>query len=430
VFLERMHLVHRGLMARQFLVGKDASDVRLGGLARARDVYVTDVYMQRGAPDTSNAENVQEQSIRWLAPECLRDGEFTHASDVWAMGVVLYEIFSYARSPYGNLTPREVAKEVGSGLRLEQPPSCPDTLFALMRRMWASSARLRPTCADVLGELILHHVPEAHMLINDCNAARTQGHVRLWGVFSMAQVRPGPALGSESVLVEVDTDQGSRTLVGERVSDAARLAAEVRAWAAVWHDHVVLFTGVCYDAALLLHAFDPNSTVPSLLQNRVAISSTQRIKFILDAALGLEYLHGRGIVHQRLSARHLVVAPNGYAQLFGFSAANFKTMPNDFPWTCPWARATNEVSPASDIYSLAATLFEVFTYPALPPAETGLLQTGRPEFMAGVNRLLMDWAARSPESRPRIDACISSLESMVYGEDRWAVWRRFEDGFP
>lgn len=39
--------------------------------------------------------------VRWLAPEVLRSRMFSLASDVWAMGVLLYEIWTDARhAPY------------------------------------------------------------------------------------------------------------------------------------------------------------------------------------------------------------------------------------------------------------------------------------------------------------------------------------------
>ncbi len=40
----------------------------------------------------SSNENDQAQEMRWMAPECIRDAEYTHKSDVWAMGVVIYEV--------------------------------------------------------------------------------------------------------------------------------------------------------------------------------------------------------------------------------------------------------------------------------------------------------------------------------------------------
>ncbi len=40
VFLESQHLVHRGLMARHFLVGRDHTDIRLASLGHSRDIYI------------------------------------------------------------------------------------------------------------------------------------------------------------------------------------------------------------------------------------------------------------------------------------------------------------------------------------------------------------------------------------------------------
>ena len=52
-------------------------------------------YVTLGAGGAVKAATDGEQALaRWMAPECLRDAEYTHKSDVWAMGVVLYEVGS------------------------------------------------------------------------------------------------------------------------------------------------------------------------------------------------------------------------------------------------------------------------------------------------------------------------------------------------
>ena len=37
-----------------------------------------------------------------LAPECLEQKKFTHHSDIWSLGVTLWEMFSYGGRPYEN----------------------------------------------------------------------------------------------------------------------------------------------------------------------------------------------------------------------------------------------------------------------------------------------------------------------------------------
>ena len=38
--------------------------------------------------------------LRWMSPETVRYGRCTRESDVWAFGVLLWEIFANAKQPY------------------------------------------------------------------------------------------------------------------------------------------------------------------------------------------------------------------------------------------------------------------------------------------------------------------------------------------
>ena len=88
------------------------------------------VSLGAGGAAVKSAADGEQALVRWMAPECVRDAEYTHKSDVWAMGVVFYEIVSFARVPYGSMTAREITAEVAAGHRLEQPAACAEPLCA------------------------------------------------------------------------------------------------------------------------------------------------------------------------------------------------------------------------------------------------------------------------------------------------------------
>ena len=118
-FLEGMKVVHRALMARNVLVGKDHREIKLTGMDSLRDVFGTDEYVK-----TSKAKDSQIH-IQWLAPECIQDLTFSGKSDVWSFGVLLWEVFSFGKAPFGAFKATEIAREIAAGRRLDRTDNCP-----------------------------------------------------------------------------------------------------------------------------------------------------------------------------------------------------------------------------------------------------------------------------------------------------------------
>lgn len=84
------------------------------------------------------------------AVEVLTKRQFSKANDVWAMGVVLWEIFSLGDRPWGHLA--EVAlipKLVKKGERLERFDRCPEALYKLMRWSWQARRLDRPAISQM-----------------------------------------------------------------------------------------------------------------------------------------------------------------------------------------------------------------------------------------------------------------------------------------
>ncbi|KAL3277022.1 hypothetical protein HHI36_012384 [Cryptolaemus montrouzieri] len=146
-YLEEMHFVHRDLACRNCLVSSTDPEtriVKIGDFGLARDIYKNDYYRKEG-------EGLLP--VRWMAPESLVDGVFTSQSDVWAFGILLWEIMTLGQQPYPARNNLEVLHYVKSGGRLGKPVDCPVELHSLMLKCWQFVPDTRPTfkyCLEVL----------------------------------------------------------------------------------------------------------------------------------------------------------------------------------------------------------------------------------------------------------------------------------------
>eukprot|EP00960_Hanusia_phi_P012912 377400-Hanusia_phi.AAC.3 len=88
--------------------------------------------------------------IRWMAPESIEWRHYTEKSDVWAMGVTMWEIWTYGKIPYGAITDDEmVGKRVVEGLRLLCPSVCPPGVYDVMQACWRERKNERPSSSSV-----------------------------------------------------------------------------------------------------------------------------------------------------------------------------------------------------------------------------------------------------------------------------------------
>ena len=67
--------------------------------------------------------------LKWMAPETVHEAKYSSKSDVWAFGVLCYEVTSLGMTPYGALSGHELMAELQRGYRLPQPATCPAALY-------------------------------------------------------------------------------------------------------------------------------------------------------------------------------------------------------------------------------------------------------------------------------------------------------------
>lgn len=121
-------------------------------------------------------------------------------SDVWAFGVLLWEIATYGMSPYPGIDLTDVFHKLESGYRMDRPPGCPPEVYDLMRQCWQWNAQDRPTFKNI------HHALE-HMFQE--SSITEEVEKQLQGVSQQSTLTPQmgkkPQMGTHASAVSLDS---------------------------------------------------------------------------------------------------------------------------------------------------------------------------------------------------------------------------------
>uniref|UniRef100_A0A670Y6A9 Tyrosine-protein kinase receptor n=1 Tax=Pseudonaja textilis TaxID=8673 RepID=A0A670Y6A9_PSETE len=164
VYLASQHFVHRDLATRNCLVGVNLL-VKIGDFGMSRDVYSTDYYREVTHPKGYYSRTWQQQRItamaattvgghtmlpiRWMPPESIMYRKFTTESDVWSFGVILWEIFTYGKQPWFQLSNTEVIECITQGRVLERPRVCPKEIYDIMLGCWQREPQQRLNIKEI-----------------------------------------------------------------------------------------------------------------------------------------------------------------------------------------------------------------------------------------------------------------------------------------
>ncbi|KAL6098404.1 fgfr4 [Pungitius sinensis] len=142
-YLASKRCIHRDLAARNVLVTED-NVMKIADFGLARGVHQIDYYKK-----TTNGR----LPVKWMAPEALFDRVYTHQSDVWSFGVLMWEIFTLGGSPYPGIPVEELFKLLKEGHRMDKPSNCTHELYMMMRECWHAVPTQRPTFKQLVEEL-------------------------------------------------------------------------------------------------------------------------------------------------------------------------------------------------------------------------------------------------------------------------------------
>lgn len=116
-------ILYRDLATRNCIVSSDFI-VKVSYPGLCKDKYNREYFKHRNSL----------LPIRWLAPECIQEDEYTTKSDIFAYGVMVWELFTQStRLPFEELTNEEfIQKHQNHQIHWECAPKTPDDLHEIL----------------------------------------------------------------------------------------------------------------------------------------------------------------------------------------------------------------------------------------------------------------------------------------------------------
>lgn len=89
--------------------------------------------------------------VRWFSPETLQSGVYRIPTDIYMLGIVIWELFSHGERPYSELCDDDVIQEILNGNTLICPAKCPLPIWNIIEQCWFMPGCQRPSAYDVKG---------------------------------------------------------------------------------------------------------------------------------------------------------------------------------------------------------------------------------------------------------------------------------------
>jgi len=146
IHLHAEGVIHRELAARNLLLDPTLS------------IKITDFGMSRIISSQEGAADVTKSDVgplKWMAPECILEKQYSQKSDVYAIGITMIELLT-RQEPYPGQSAVSIAIGVTrDNLRPSIPEWTPPQLAALIQSCWVRNREERPDMKKVYNDLYL-----------------------------------------------------------------------------------------------------------------------------------------------------------------------------------------------------------------------------------------------------------------------------------
>ncbi|KAF1313134.1 Serine/threonine protein kinase, partial [Globisporangium splendens] len=406
-YLHGKNIVHNDLKGDNILVGAD-------GKAKLIDFGLSSIF---NTAEVMFVDSKKMGGVHWRSPEYLAGGRVSFASDIYSLAMCILEVIEddipWGQQMLGASVRHHVRKH-----RIPNPPAeMSDEHTDLIVQMTTFDPAQRLTISTVVSELHSFvsaeiqecgrqtasespskDVSDATVLEKkmievtelgggDFGGGMDQQVLSEWTTLSVSTswFVPLDEMKAQSIQYFGESSSGAiytanwkgtpvviKCVGDEKRSDNViylQFLHEIKIWHQLRHPNVVSFFGAnVTDGCYIVGEYASNGTLRNFLQR--SGNSVFMWQKLYEAALGLEYLHRRNIVHNDLRCDNILVGADGKAKLMGFASSSIilnevaiadPSTIVGVQWKAPEYLQSGRPSFASDIFSLAMCILEALS---------------------------------------------------------------------
>lgn len=315
------------------------------------------------------------------APECILTLRFSAASDMYAYGMLLFELFSPTVPPFQDYTVDELLifiREIGEMPELLVPRAMPSTLRDLTLQSVAFTPAARPSFSDAVSVL--------QKLVHGANASEVP-YANLTKLDVLGEGQFGVVLKMSAKGIE-GQPPGESTIVAVKMlrnapssKDQQDFLAEINLTRRLRHSNLVAFQGACtvpQTPLCLLLEFTPGGSLESWLRAKPIFIQNDWFFLVHQIVLGMRALHSYDVVHRDLATRNILMFPKLHVKISDFGLSRDMKINEEYyrlvhnnamaiQWMAPEAMHEQIWGTTADVYSFGITVWEIYTFAAMVP---------------------------------------------------------------
>ncbi len=140
-FLHSKNILHRDIKSLNVLLDAE-------GKAKLTDFGLSKIKNESKSLTKTHKNKELVGTLPWIAPELFDKEKYTDKSDIYSLGITLWELAS-RRIPYAEDAQEAIPVFVGRGKRETIPSDCDEKLAYLIQECWATNPKDRPNASDV-----------------------------------------------------------------------------------------------------------------------------------------------------------------------------------------------------------------------------------------------------------------------------------------